>query len=220
MSSENRMVRTIAGICIIAFGAMTLITNTWQSDIVAWLWIGLLVITAVTFGWLHLREEHVWAMIFSYIAAALGLLLFLIEVNILVGSWVAAYVLLAIGLPFVYGWLRDRKQWGLLVPAYVMAAVALMLVLLEVFDMTGMLVPAYVMFVIGLPFVVGAFTTHNRWLLLPAGVMLFIGAMFVFTSVETAGDILPIVIAIIFIIAGALMLLPERHPEQEAKLRH
>lgn len=220
MSIENRIGRTIAGLCVIAFGVLTLLTNTWQSNITVWLWIGLLAVATLAFGWIYSREGETWTLIFSYITGAVGLLIFLIEINVLFASWVAIYVLLAIGVPFVFGWLRDRKQWGLLVPAYVMTAIALMLLLLDVLDMGSTFVPAYVMFVIGLPFLIGAFVAHNRWLLFPAGVMLFIGATFVFTSVDTMSQVLPIVGAAIFIIAGALMLLPERQHDQEAKLKH
>ncbi|NIN64744.1 MAG: hypothetical protein GTO63_08590, partial [Anaerolineae bacterium] len=82
------------------------------------------------------------------------------------------YVLAAIALPFLVAFLRDRSRWGLLIPAYVLLAVGVMVVLIEGGLLSDLLIPAYVLFAIAIPFfVVYARDPKQWWPLIPGGIL-------------------------------------------------
>ena len=77
--------------------------------------------------------------------------------------------MLAIAAPFFLLWLRDRRQWAFLIPAYVLAAVALVIPLSDA--MPSEVLGTYVMWVVGLPFIVAFLLNREQWgLLIPGGV--------------------------------------------------
>ncbi len=138
------------------------------------------VLTAVALPFLVVyfrNREQWWALIPAYILLVVGLMVVLLD-DVLQGTMVPAFVLSAIALPFIVIFARDRKNWWALIPAYVLLAVGLMVVLLE--DVLGgNLVPAYVMFAIALPFfAVYLRNRENWWALIPAGIMSVIGISF------------------------------------------
>jgi hypothetical protein len=99
--------------------------------------------------------------------------------NVLRDEFIATYVLAAIALPFLVAFLRDRSRWGLLIPAYVLLAVGVMVVLIEGGPLSDLLIPAYVLFAIAIPFfVVYARDPKQWWPLIPGGIMAVIGLSF------------------------------------------
>ena len=64
---------------------------------------------------------------------------------------VAFYVLIAIALPFLGVYYRNRALWWALIPAYVMLAVVGVIALAEMAGASDNLVTAYVMFAIAVP---------------------------------------------------------------------
>jgi hypothetical protein len=122
-------------------------------------------------------------MIPSYALLAIAGLVALIELDILRDDAIAVYVLSAIAFPFLVGYLRNRKAWGLLIPAYVMIAVAGMLALTALDILEGNVVVAYIMFTIALPFLlVYVRNTKMWWALIPGGIMAIIGIAFLLTE--------------------------------------
>ena len=116
------------------------------------------------------------------------------------GEWIATYVLVVIGLPFVIGWWRNQSNWGLLIPAYVMLAVGIMVGLIGMGWLNNLLIPAYVMFAIAAPFFVVYFLNKsNWWALIPGGIMGFIGISFLLAT-PAGRFVVPIVLVLIGVI--------------------
>jgi hypothetical protein len=111
-------------------------------------------------------------------------------------------VLWTIAFPFLVGFLRDRSNWGLLVPAYVLTAVGLMVALIGLEVLDDLLIPAYVMFAIALPFLVVYLRNPKEWWpLIPGGIMAVIG--FSFLIVEAAAQY---IVGVALLVAGAWIL--------------
>jgi hypothetical protein len=163
-----------------------------------WAWVIVLMLAGLSIMALFLTNRREgWLLIPSYVLLAIAGLIFLTETYILVGNFVAFYVLAAVGFPFLVVFLRDHEQWWALIPAYVLFAVGLMVVLIGMRVLTDMLVPAYIMFAIAIPFfVVFARNSENRWALIPGGIMAIIG--FSFMIAESAVQyVTPVVLIIV-----------------------
>jgi hypothetical protein len=94
--------------------------------------------------------------------------------DILPGQLLGFLIMLAIGVPFLYVYLRNREYWWALIPAYAMLSIGAVIPLTSV--LSGMLIGSYVMFAIALPF----FYVYLRnreywWALIPSGIMSLIG---------------------------------------------
>ncbi len=163
---------------LIALGVLLLIQV--YVDLTAWIWVA--VLAAAGFGafLIYLTDPSDWGMLIpAYVLWAVAGLVALIELDVLMDEWIALYVLSAIALPFLAGFLRDRKRWGLLIPAYVLLAVGLMVGLIGAGVLDDLLVPAYVMFAIAIPFLlVFVRNRANWWALIPGGIMAVIGLSF------------------------------------------
>ena len=187
---------------LIALGVMLLIQEVYV-DLTAWIWVA--VLAAAGFGafLIYLTDPSDWGMLIpAYVLWAIAGLIALIELNVLKDDWIALYVLTAIALPFLVGFLRDRNQWGLLIPAYVLLAVGLMVGLIGAGLLDDLLIPAYVVFAIAIPFLVVYLRNRAHWwALIPAGIMAVIGLAFLIT--ESAVEyVLPVVV----ILAGVWIL--------------
>jgi hypothetical protein len=81
---------------------------------------------------IYLTDHSQWGLLIpAYVLWAVAGLIALTTLNILRDESVATYVLAAIALPFLVAFLRDCSRWGLLIPAYVLLAVGVMIVLTE-----------------------------------------------------------------------------------------
>lgn len=72
-------------------------------------------------------REQSWALIPAYVLLAVGLMVGLIGRGILSDLLVPSYVMFAIAIPFFLVYARDPKQWWALIPAGVMAAIGVSL---------------------------------------------------------------------------------------------
>jgi hypothetical protein len=209
---EQRM-RVVVGIVIILLGAMALANNLLAEAITSWLWIGVLAVSALIFGWSYSIGREAWAAIGAYVFAAIAVVVLLTTQIILPENWIPVVVLAAIGLPFVVAWLMNRKEWGLLVPAYVMFAIIPILFLSDNAAADEQIIPGYAMLAIGLPFIVGFVTSRNGWLLVPGGIMVVIGLAFLGVGAGLAEQLLTIAVPIIIILVGVILLLMSRSNE-------
>lgn len=191
----------IWGGLLIALGVMLLIQE--YVDLTAWVWVAALAAAGFGAFLIYLTHPSDWGMLIpAYVLWAVAGLVALIELDVLVDHWIALYVLSAIALPFLLGFLRDRTRWGLLIPAYVLLAVGLMVGLLGAELLDDLLVPAYVMFAIAIPFLLVYLRDRaNWWALIPAGIMAVIG--FSFLIAESA---VQYVLPVVFILAGVWIL--------------
>ena len=157
-----------------------LLLANWLGDTPAWIWVAALAPGAIAATALYVSDRSDWPMLLTaYVLWVIAILIALVTADILGVGAVAFYVLLAIGLPFFGVYLRDRSQWWPLIPGYVMVVIAVMIGLIGLGVLDDMLVPAYVMFAIALPFfVVYARDRSLWWALIPGGILAAIGLIF------------------------------------------
>jgi hypothetical protein len=99
------------------------------------------------------------------------------------GELVGAFVMLAIGIPFLAVYLINRKNWWALIPAGVMLVIAAVILISA--QTSGQFVAPLIMFAIALPFfVVYLRSAENWWALIPAGVMGSIGVTLLLSGFE------------------------------------
>jgi hypothetical protein len=176
-----------------------------ELDILGGSYIGaiILALIAIPFLVVYFRDQSQWwPLIPSYVLLLLAAMIFLTEVGILVDAWTATFVLVGIGLPFLFVYLRARENWWALIPAYVMFDIGLMVGLIDARVLRDTLVPAYVFLSIALPFFVVYLNDRSQWWsLIPGGVMGLMGVIFLMT-----GELFQYVVPILIILAGAVIL--------------
>lgn len=167
--------------------------------------IGSLIMIAIGLPFLvvFLRDRsRWWALIPAFIMLALAVIIPLDEYGAVPESFVGTVILVAIALPFLVIFLRDRSRWWALIPAYSLLAIGIMIPLTETGVLSDFLVPAYIMFVIAIPFfVVFARDPKQWWPLIPGGIMALMGVAFLI--VEAAVEY---VAPVVLIIAGVWIL--------------
>jgi len=189
------------GILIVA-GVLLLVETV--TDLSAWIWIILLAAGGLGAFALYLSDRTDWSMLLTaYVLWAITLLIVLVTLNILRDEAVAFYVLLAVALPFLAVFYRDRTLWWALIPAYVLSVIAVMIGLIGLGVLDDLLVPAYIMFAIAIPFfVVYARDRKLWWALIPGGVLAVVGLSFLVA--EAAFEYVG---ALVLILIGLGMLL-------------
>jgi hypothetical protein len=117
------------------------------------------------------RDKNKWALIPGSILLVLGLLLLFFEDQ---NETFAFLVLFLPAVAFFLLFLFTRKHWWPLIPAYVLAAVSVIILLED--QVLDEIIGSYVMFAIALPFfVVFLANRKNWWALIPAYVLSAIG---------------------------------------------
>jgi len=178
MKSQARRQGLVWGGLLIFFGVVALVEA--YTDLTAWVWVAILAAAGLGVFGVYLTDRFQWGLLIpAYVLWAVALMVALIELNVLRDESVATYVLAAIALPFLVAFLRDRSQWGLLVPAYVLLAVGVMIGLIGRGVLSDLLIPSYVLFAIAIPFfVVYARDPKQWWPLIPGGITAVIGLAF------------------------------------------
>jgi len=215
MKSGSRKQGIVWGGLLILFGVMALVEV--YIDLNPWIWFIVLALAGLIVFLVFLTDRSDYSLLLAtYILWVIAGLIGLLESNILSDPWIPLYVLSAIALPFIVVYFRDRNQWWALIPAYVLLAVGLMVLLLESNVLGDLLVPAYVMFAIAIPFlVVFANNRKNWWALIPGGILAVIGTAFLIA--EAALEyILPVVFIILGI--GILVRVFTRKESPEAEI--
>ena len=215
MQSSNTRQAIVIGGLMVLFGGLLLVQEF--TELNEWIWVAVLVVSGLAvYGVYSVAREEGWMLIISYVLLAIGLMITLITLDILQDAYVASFVMLAIAIPFVYGYFRsDQEAWGLLIPAYVMAAIGIMVPLLEGEVLTDEAIPAYVMFAVALPFlVVFAVNTKQWWALIVGGILAIAGISFLF-AMDLVEYILPI--TLILVGGGILVRLLMRGEQEEAE---
>ena len=205
--------RLIGGGLLVLVGLLLLLNSVFQIEIGPWAWIIGFGLAAAAFGVAYMQERNAGYAVVAYVCAALAAFLFLVTQLDLAGNIVPTVVMVAIAVPFILAWTQNRRQWGLLVPAYVMLSIVPIFYLGD----AGAVVPAYVMFAIALPFLGGALYLRRWPLLIPGGVMAAIGIFLLADAVETFATLMTLIVPLGLIGIGVLLLLrPGRRTEGEA----
>jgi hypothetical protein len=146
-----------------------------------------LVVIALPFLYVFYQDRRSWwALIPAYVLLSIGLMLALIEIDLLRDAFVATYVLTIIALPFLVVYFRDQQHWWALIPAYTMLTIGLMVGLIDSGLLNDLVIPAYIMFSIALPFIyVYVRNPSEWWPLIPAGVMGIMGMGFLLADRST-----------------------------------
>jgi predicted membrane protein len=181
--------------------AVALLITLTSLDVLRGTFIATFVLSAIALPFLVVyiqNRKRWWALIPAYALLSIALMIGLIGIRLLRNEAIATYVLWAIALPFLTVYLGDRKQWWALIPTYVLGSVGLMIGLIGVGILRNLLIPAYVMYAIALPFfVVYARDQKQWWALIPAGIMTAIGSSFLIAAAATS-----MLVPAILILAG------------------
>ena len=119
----------------------------------------------------------------------LGGVVALVQLYTELSVWAWFAVLAVAGLAAFLVYLGDRSDWGLLVPVYVLWAVAALIGLIELNILRDSFVATFVLAAIALPFVVAFLRNRERWgVLIPAYVLLAIGVMVALIELNVLHD--------------------------------
>jgi hypothetical protein len=132
------------------------------------------------------RQDVVWGgllLLFGVMA--------LVETYTDLSAWVWVAILAAAGLGAFGVYLTDRSDWGLLIPAYVLWAIAGLVGLIELNILRDESVATYVLAAIALPFLVVYLRNRDQWwALIPAYVLLAVGVMVGLIGLGVLDDLL------------------------------
>jgi len=201
-------------IVLIVLGVLVLVNQA--VELSPWVWAGCLAAAGLVGLFMFWLDTSDWLVLLAaYVLLAVAFLIGLVATEILRDEAVAFFVLIAIALPFLGVYIRNRAQWWALIPAYTMLAVVGVIALAEIAGASDNLVTAYVMFVIALPFFfVYARNRSQWWFLIPAGIMAAIGIGFLLT--EAAAAIVGAVLLICVGLWSLLRFVRRKEPPAEA----
>ncbi|MBN2387491.1 MAG: hypothetical protein JXB85_10760 [Anaerolineales bacterium] len=177
---KSKIVNIFWGIILIALGGLWL---AGRLELIAFelfseqIWIVLFGVASAAFLLSYfLSGVKNWGWLFpALISAALALTIWM-AINDLGGAFMGVPVLAAVALPFYVGYAVERRNWGLLIPAFILTVVALITGLADVVE--GEWIGALVLFAIGLPFLVVYLRNRKqKWALIPAWAMIALSAV-------------------------------------------
>ncbi len=164
---------------LILIGSMTFVeTITYLGP---WIWVaGLAAAGAGIYALYSTDRAEKWMLVVSYVLETVAALVALLTLKVLPAPFIPTFVLLNIAIPFLVIYLQgDRKQWGLLIPVYILAAVAVMVPMIIKGFLDGVLIAAYVLFAVAIPFFVVYFrNSKNWWALIPGLITAIVGFAF------------------------------------------
>ncbi len=173
---KPRMVEWLWGLGLIALGGVLLAQSLgWIGEIQDMTWVIVMAAASVLFFatyFIQGRKELGW-LFPAFILAGTATTAYL-AISGVDESWVATPLLASIAMPFLAMFLMDRKNWGVLIPAWVMLVISAITLLADIAP--GEVIGALVLFSIGIPFLVAfALNRRNWWALIPGFVMIAIG---------------------------------------------
>jgi len=146
-----------------------------------WIWVaGLAVGGAGVFGLYSTDRSQKWMLVVSYTLETVAALVALLTLKVLPAPFIPTFVLLNIAIPFLVIYFQgDRKNWGLIIPVYILVVVGVMVPMIIKGFLDGILIAAYVLFALAIPFFVVYFrNTKNWWALIPGIITAIVGFSF------------------------------------------
>jgi uncharacterized membrane protein HdeD (DUF308 family) len=210
MNTQSKRSGLVLGGLLIVFGVIALLETF--IDLGAWVWVAVLAIGGLGVYAVYATDRtERWLLIISYAMLAVAGLVTLLTLGVLGDSYVATYVLFAIALPFLVAFLRNRTNWGLLIPAYVLTAVGVFVPLTESGVIDDNLTVTYILFAIAIPFfVVYIRNTKNWWALIPGGILAIVGLSFLIAEASVE-----YIFAAVLIVAGILIVVRQFTKREE-----
>jgi hypothetical protein len=143
-------------------------------------WVAFLATAGLGATGLYLADRSDGLMLLAaYVLWVIAGLIALVPSGVLRDEAIACYVLLAIALPFLVVFTRDRCRWWALIPAYPLLVILGVIGLTEWGLVGDNLVSAYVLLAIAIPFfVIYARDRRRWWALIPGGILAAIGLSF------------------------------------------
>lgn len=176
---QNNRSSLIWGIALIAGGLLFLASNygilpDWNNNPNFWI-PALLVLSALFLLTFALQGRRAWGWLFPACICAGQAATIYLAVNLVNSPLIAFPVMISAAIPFVIGYLLDTSRKGLLIPAWIIAAVAGMMFFVD--NVKGEVIPLYIMLATALPFLfVGLTDPRKRALLIPGGIIALVGA--------------------------------------------
>jgi hypothetical protein len=215
----NTIVRKTAKQALIWSGTSILVGALLLVDRMAalspWVWAACLGAAGLGALGLYLADRSDSLVLFeAYLLWAVAGLIALVPTGVLRDEAVAAYVLLAIALPFVGIFVRDRRQWRALIPAYPLIAIVGAIGLAQSGLFGDDLISAYILIALAVPFfAVYARDRRRRWALIPGGILALLGLSIAtwlpwhaVRSELGAGTVLGYAGALVLLVFGASLL--------------
>ncbi len=191
----------LLGAVLIGLGALFLVNQIIPGFMSGLIWASAFGVGAVaTYGYYTRNRQQWWALIPAYVMAAIASLILLGMVRFIPGEVTGAFVMALIGAPFLYVYLRDRRHWWALIPAYTMGAIG-GIILLSGIIRNDMLIASYVMYAIAAPFLyVYLRNRQHWWALIPGGIMAVMGTAFMVSGLAYLIPVLLIVVGIYLLV--------------------
>jgi len=111
--------------CYVLVAIATMIGLT-EWDILPDAFVATYVLTAIALPFIvvFLRDRsNWWALIPAYVLLVVGIMVALIDLNVLDDLWVPAYVMFAIAIPFFVVYVWNPKEWWPLIPGGILAVI-------------------------------------------------------------------------------------------------
>ncbi|MGD8904640.1 MAG: hypothetical protein PVI67_13830 [Anaerolineae bacterium] len=174
LSKAEKRILLVGGVLIVT-GVLLLISRSVAPS--PWVWAGFLSVAGLGALGLYLADRTDGPMLLAaYLLGATAGLIALVPTDLLRNEAIACYVLLAIALPFLAIFLRDRARWWALIPAYPLLVVAGAVGLAASGLVSDDLISASVVLALALPFLaVFARDREQLWALIPGGFLTVLG---------------------------------------------
>ncbi len=201
---DKRAMNLIWGALIVLFGVLLLLVTTEIIDInvdSAWIFgIFFLFVFLIFMGvYFSMHRKEFWPLIPGIISLGLCLLILSNKLN-LSGNEGAAIFMLSIGLSFLVVYLFHHEHWWAIIPAGMVASVALVIYFSGTTGVGLMFLGMGLTFLV-LYFVLLTQPEKHWWPLIPGGILAFMGMLFLFFEPMGFGQfVLPVALIIVGII--------------------
>lgn len=177
LSKGAKRILLLAGVLIL-IGALILVNRS--VTLSPWVWAACLAVAGLGALALHLADRSDGLLLVAaYLLWVIAGLLALVPSGLLREEGAACYVLLAVALPFLAAFIRDRARWWALFPAYFLLVIVGAIGLAEFAGIGDDLVSAYLALAAGIPFLaIYARDRKQWWALLLGAVAVVLGLSF------------------------------------------
>ena len=177
LSKAAKQILVWGGVLIL-IGVLSLVNR--RVELSPWVWAASLAGAGLGAFGLYLADRSDGpVLLVAYLLWALAGLIALVPSNVLRDGAIACYVLLAIALPFLAAFARNRARWWALIAAYPLLTIAGAIGLAESRLVSDDLVSAYIPLAMALPFfVIYARDRRQWWALIPGGILAVVGLSF------------------------------------------